>query len=130
MTGVAANAQETPAVCVADADRAEKQKKTQDQTQERTSTSFWEYYSWALGFDSVPTTPAPSSPARRVPVYVMMPLEFGLGVERAVPGGKDALESALDWLAEVGAKGVMVDVWWGVCEREPQAYDFGRYVWL
>jgi len=87
-------------------------------------TPAWRYYLWALGLGAAP------GGSRAVPVFVMMPLEFGLGAERALAGGERALELALDWLAAAGARGVMVDVWWGACERAPREYDFARYRWL
>lgn len=39
-----------------------------------------------------------------------------------------ALEIALHTLRSAGVEGVMVDVWWGICEREgPRVYDFSAY---
>jgi beta-amylase len=39
-----------------------------------------------------------------------------------------ALEIALHTLRQAGVEGVMVDVWWGICERAgPRAYDFSAY---
>lgn len=39
-----------------------------------------------------------------------------------------ALEIALHTLRSAGVEGVMVDVWWGICERAgPRAYDFSAY---
>ena len=39
-----------------------------------------------------------------------------------------ALEIALHTLRQAGVEGVMVDVWWGICERSgPRAYDFSAY---
>lgn len=31
---------------------------------------------------------------------------------------------------EVGAEGIMVDVWWGLCEKRPGKYDFAPYLEL
>ncbi len=33
-------------------------------------------------------------------------------------------------LANAGITGVMVDVWWGVCERSAQQYNFSAYAQL
>jgi len=33
----------------------------------------------------------------------------------------------LDKLKDAGVDGFMVDVWWGVTERQPKVYDFGAY---
>jgi beta-amylase len=39
-----------------------------------------------------------------------------------------ALEIALHTLRKAGVEGVMVDVWWGICERAgPRVYDFSAY---
>jgi len=37
------------------------------------------------------------------------------------------LSQKLDRLKEAGVDGFMVDVWWGVTERQPQVYDFAAY---
>jgi Glycosyl hydrolase family 14 len=37
------------------------------------------------------------------------------------------LATALPRLAAVGIRGIMVDVWWGVCEKSPREYDFSPY---
>lgn len=58
-------------------------------------------------------------PSRRppVPVYVMLPLS-------ATTTSLDSLRSSLPLLAAAGTTGVMLDVWWGLCEPAPGAYDF------
>jgi hypothetical protein len=33
-------------------------------------------------------------------------------------------------VAEIGAEGIMVDVWWGLCEKAPGTYDFSPYTQL
>jgi beta-amylase len=64
-----------------------------------------------------------------VPVYVMLPLETvgpggQLGRARAVAASLMALRGA-------GVEGVMVDVWWGVVERDgPGHYDWEAYAEL
>ncbi len=60
--------------------------------------------------------------------FVMMPLDFGQ--DHGWLSHNDALHGVLGSLRHAGVRGVMVDVWWGLCEREPQSYDFGKYLWL
>lgn len=64
-----------------------------------------------------------------VPVYVMMPLDsvtMGNGVNR-----RKAMNASLQALKSAGVEGVMMDVWWGLVEREaPGAYNWGGYVEL
>lgn len=64
-----------------------------------------------------------------VPVYVMMPLDsvtMGHGVNR-----KKAVNAAMAALRSAGVEGVMMDVWWGLVEREkPGEYNWGGYVEL
>ncbi len=62
-----------------------------------------------------------------VPVFVMMPLDFAF--DDAWLRG-DALENALKTLVAAGVKGVMVDVWWGLCEPNPGDYNFEKYTRL
>ncbi|KAG1354783.1 Beta-amylase [Cocos nucifera] len=61
-----------------------------------------------------------------VPVYVMLPLDTvrpGGGVNR-----RKAMNASLQALKSAGVEGVMVDVWWGIVERErPGEYDWGGY---
>lgn len=46
----------------------------------------------------------------------------------AVLKREKALEIALHTLRSAGVEGVMVDVWWGICERAgPRIYDFSAY---
>uniref|UniRef100_A0A1D1ZJD4 Beta-amylase n=1 Tax=Anthurium amnicola TaxID=1678845 RepID=A0A1D1ZJD4_9ARAE len=64
-----------------------------------------------------------------VPVYVMLPLDT------VRPGGvvnrKKAMNASLQALRSAGVEGVMLDVWWGVVERErPGDYDWGGYAEL
>ncbi|TVU31646.1 hypothetical protein EJB05_23342 [Eragrostis curvula] len=68
-------------------------------------------------------------PQGGVPVYVMLPLDTvgpggQLGRARAVAASLMALRGA-------GVEGVMVDVWWGVVERDgPGRYDWEAYAEL
>ncbi|CAL4932334.1 unnamed protein product [Urochloa decumbens] len=64
-----------------------------------------------------------------VPVYVMLPLDT------VGPGGQlsrqRAVAASLMALRGAGVEGVMVDVWWGVVEREgPGRYDWEAYAEL
>lgn len=58
-----------------------------------------------------------------VPVFVMLPLDTLLD-SPAMPAAD--LDAALVALAGAGGAGVMLDVWWGLCEPSPGAYDFSR----
>eukprot|EP00929_Paragymnodinium_shiwhaense_P009335 TRINITY_DN113468_c0_g1_i1.p1 TRINITY_DN113468_c0_g1~~TRINITY_DN113468_c0_g1_i1.p1 ORF type:complete len:565 (+),score=123.16 TRINITY_DN113468_c0_g1_i1:75-1769(+) len=69
-----------------------------------------------------------SSSAARVPVFVMMPLDTVTNDAKHVRS-KNMAED-LDLLAAAGVKGVMVDVWWGLCETKPGEYEFGGYLEL
>ncbi|KIZ05231.1 hypothetical protein MNEG_2733 [Monoraphidium neglectum] len=78
---------------------------------------------------------APSTSGRDLgcPVFVMLPLDTVWVVERdgkrvAILKREKALEIALHTLRSAGVEGVMVDVWWGICERGgPRVYDFSAY---
>ncbi|KAG6475031.1 beta-amylase 1, chloroplastic-like [Zingiber officinale] len=61
-----------------------------------------------------------------VPVFVMMPLDT------VKPGGglnrRKAMNASLMALKNAGVEGVMVDVWWGIVEKErPGEYDWRGY---
>lgn len=58
-----------------------------------------------------------------VPVFVMLPLDTLLD-SPAMPAAD--LDAALVALAAAAGAGVMLDVWWGICEPAPGAYDFSR----
>ncbi|XXG90691.1 hypothetical protein AAC387_Pa12g2396 [Persea americana] len=64
-----------------------------------------------------------------VPVFVMLPLDSvttGNGVNR-----KKAMNASLQALRSAGVEGVMLDVWWGLVEREgPGCYNWGGYAEL
>ncbi len=79
-------------------------------------------------------SPGPcSSSGRGLPVYVMLPLDTVWVINRG--GSKSsmlkrekALAAGLKTLKRGGVEGVMVDVWWGVVERDgPCCYDFAAY---
>lgn len=59
-------------------------------------------------------------------MFVMMPLDtvtarHGLNRRKAISASLKALKSA-------GVEGIMVDVWWGLVERDrPGSYDWGGY---
>ncbi|KAI3823070.1 hypothetical protein L1987_04496 [Smallanthus sonchifolius] len=64
-----------------------------------------------------------------VPVYVMMPLDsvtMTNGVNR-----RKAMNASLQALKSAGVEGIMMDVWWGLVEREaPGEYNWGGYAEL
>lgn len=68
-----------------------------------------------------------------VPVFVMLPLDTVLLIDRddgsqvSVLKKEKDLEAGLVKLRQAGVEGVMVDVWWGIAERSPGAYDFSAY---
>ncbi|KAL6761025.1 beta-amylase, partial [Haematococcus lacustris] len=68
------------------------------------------------------TAPWAHSP---IDVFVMLPLSMvdADGVFRAAPW----FGTALSVLAASGVRGVAVDVWWGLVEREPQCYCWAGY---
>ncbi|CAL8990189.1 unnamed protein product [Prunus brigantina] len=64
-----------------------------------------------------------------VPVYVMMPLD-SVTMNNSV-NRKKAMNASLQALKSAGVEGVMMDVWWGLVEREaPGAYNWGGYAEL
>lgn len=64
-----------------------------------------------------------------VPVFVMMPLDsvtMGNTVNR-----RKAMNASLQALKSAGVEGIMMDVWWGLVEREaPGVYNWGGYTEL
>ena len=42
----------------------------------------------------------------------------------------EKLRAYFQRLSALGAKGVMLDVWWGLCEKSPNVYDFSQYTQL
>ncbi|KAI3706199.1 hypothetical protein L6452_23780 [Arctium lappa] len=70
-----------------------------------------------------------SKEGKGVPVYVMMPLDsvtMGNGVNR-----RKAMNASLQALKSAGVEGIMMDVWWGLVERDgPGEYNWGGYAEL
>jgi len=65
-----------------------------------------------------------SRPPGRVPIYVMMPLDWMTDDGCALTDAT-LLRSQLKLLKAAGVRGVMADVWWGLCEPQPGVYKFG-----
>ncbi|KNA18803.1 hypothetical protein SOVF_067490 [Spinacia oleracea] len=65
--------------------------------------------------------------AKGVPVFVMMPLD-SVKMDNAVNRRK-AMNASLQALKSAGVEGIMMDVWWGLVEREnPGEYNWGGYM--
>ncbi|CAN1278948.1 Beta-amylase 1, chloroplastic [Linum perenne] len=61
-----------------------------------------------------------------VPVFVMMPLD-SVTMNNMV-NRKKAMNMSLQALKSAGVEGIMIDVWWGLVEREsPGVYNWGGY---
>lgn len=69
----------------------------------------------------------PATTPNGIPVFVMMPLDVALDQPR-LPRQK--LYHALDKMKQIKVEGIMVDVWWALCEPQPGNYDFAKYVSL
>lgn len=68
-----------------------------------------------------------TSSTARVPVYVMLPLDTVTMNGGGLHKGK-ALNASLMALRSAGVEGVMVDVWWGIVEKEgPLKYNWEGY---
>eukprot|EP00933_Yihiella_yeosuensis_P066699 TRINITY_DN710_c3_g1_i1.p1 TRINITY_DN710_c3_g1~~TRINITY_DN710_c3_g1_i1.p1 ORF type:complete len:480 (+),score=93.07 TRINITY_DN710_c3_g1_i1:52-1491(+) len=65
----------------------------------------------------------PVSPGK-VPVFVMLQLDW-ISDDGQSLRYKDDLLRQVKGLKSAGIKGVMADVWWGVCEPKPNSYRFG-----
>lgn len=64
-----------------------------------------------------------------VPVFVMMPLD-SVKMDNTVNRRK-AMNASLQALKSAGVEGIMMDVWWGLVERDsPGEYNFGGYAEL
>lgn len=67
------------------------------------------------------------------PVYVMLPLDTIWVLENdketvSFIKKEKAVEMALNTFKKSGVEGVMVDIWWGIVERQgPKKYDFSAY---
>lgn len=72
-------------------------------------------------------------PSSGFPVYVMLPLDTVWlidcddGSQRAIIKREKAMDLGLSTLKTAGVEGIMVDVWWGIVEREQGVYDFSAY---
>lgn len=63
------------------------------------------------------------------PVFVMLPLDV-ISRDGALQHVQ-ALRASLHALKQIGVEGVMIDVWWGIVEREgPELYDWAAYLEL
>lgn len=69
----------------------------------------------------------PPEPRPGVPVFIMLPLDIATSKPSMAP---PLLDFALSSLARIDVTGVMVDVWWGLCEPSPGKYHFEPYVKL
>lgn len=65
----------------------------------------------------------------RVPVFVMLQLDWMAEDGRSLRNA-ETLEAQCQQLKKAGVRGVMADVWWGICEPEPGKYRFGAVVAL
>jgi beta-amylase len=69
----------------------------------------------------------------RVPVYVMLPLDtiFKGNDGKGAVNRARALNASMMALRSAGVEGIMVDVWWGLVERDgPMKYDWEGYAEL
>lgn len=61
-----------------------------------------------------------------VPVYVMMPLDSV--TMRNTMNRKKVIDFSMLALKNAGVKGIMIDVWWGLVEKDaPGGYNWGGY---
>jgi len=60
----------------------------------------------------------------RVPIYVMMQLDW-MADDGQTLRQPEKLEAQFKALKAAGVRGVMADVWWGICEPQPNTYKFG-----
>eukprot|EP00421_Protoceratium_reticulatum_P052969 CAMPEP_0168499964 /NCGR_PEP_ID=MMETSP0228-20121227/74045_1 /TAXON_ID=133427 /ORGANISM="Protoceratium reticulatum, Strain CCCM 535 (=CCMP 1889)" /LENGTH=130 /DNA_ID=CAMNT_0008516873 /DNA_START=12 /DNA_END=401 /DNA_ORIENTATION=+ len=59
----------------------------------------------------------------RVPVFVMLPPDWMSDDAKAVRH-PERLRAQLQLLKVAGARGVMANIWWGLCESEPWQHEF------
>ncbi|KAH0640509.1 hypothetical protein KY285_037095 [Solanum tuberosum] len=70
-----------------------------------------------------------SEKEKGVPVFVMMPLD-SVKMDHTV-NRKKAMNASLQALKSAGVEGIMMDVWWGLVERDaPGEYNWGGYAEL
>ena len=63
------------------------------------------------------------------PVFVMLPLDV-ISRDGELQHAR-SLDVSLRTLKKIGAEGVMIDVWWGIVERDgPELYDWSAYLEL
>jgi hypothetical protein len=80
-----------------------------------------------------------------VPVYVMMPLDTvnndaslndpagitsNLQVRECRSDHPNFSSTSAQTMKSIGVTGIMMDVWWGIVEQNPQAYNFSAYARL
>eukprot|EP01018_Ginkgo_biloba_P001405 Gb_28692 [translate_table: standard] len=66
------------------------------------------------------------NPGRGVPVFVMLPLD-SMSVDNTV-NRRQAMNASLLALKSAGVEGVMMDVWWGLVEKDfPGQYNWSGY---
>jgi len=75
---------------------------------------------------------APAAVADAIPQAMMSPsVNVMLPLTTVSSDGKladvDGLSQKLDRLKDAGVDGFMVDVWWGLTEKQPKVYDFSAY---
>lgn len=71
----------------------------------------------------------PQSNNRKVPVFVMLPLDT-VSVNGSLNKAR-AMNASLMALKTAGVEGVMVDAWWGLVEKDgPQKYNWDGYIEL
>lgn len=64
--------------------------------------------------------------SKGVPVFVMMPLD-SVKMDHTM-NRKKAMNVSLQALKSAGVEGIMVDVWWGLVEKDsPREYNWGGY---
>lgn len=74
--------------------------------------------------DGGPQEAAEEATRGRVPVFIMMPLDWMTDDGMALRS-PEKLSMQLKALRDIGVRGVMADVWWGLCEEEAGKYRFG-----
>jgi beta-amylase len=71
-------------------------------------------------------TPTSRGTSGGVPVFVMLPLD-SVNMNNTL-NRRRALNASLMALKSAGVEGVMLDVWWGIVERDgPQMYNWSAY---
>lgn len=65
-----------------------------------------------------------SSSVGRVPVFIMMPLDW-MSDDGMSLRNPETLATQLQAIKSAGVRGVMADVWWGLCEPAAGSYHFG-----